>query len=307
MNENNNIFIKVVSSPFFIGVTFAVLLFVVFSVNHQEKKEKVVLEPEKPKLTLFENVEVKAESVLVWDVYKGEALFEKNPETQLPLASLSKTLLAKVAIDNVGRYSPVEITHEALLQEGNSGLIEGEVWSLDNLIDLTLVASSNDGSKAIAGAFSSVAPRSDIVSIMNAEAVKLGLNQTYFLNESGLDKGSSISGAYGSAKDMVILFEKILKENPNLLEATSLPKLKISSLSNNHIVENTNNLTEILPGVLASKTGFTDLAGGNLVMVFDVGPMKPYIIAVMGSSYDERFSDMEKLYLTLLKDLSQIE
>ena len=50
-----------------------------------------------------------------------------------------------------------------------------------------------------------------------------------------------------------------------------------------------------VPGLLASKTGYTDLANGNLVIAFNVGPMHPVIVAVLGSSQEGRFTDVEKL------------
>jgi D-alanyl-D-alanine carboxypeptidase len=43
------------------------------------------------------------------------------------------------------------------------------------------------------------------------------------------------------------------------------------------------------------KTGFTDLAGGNLAIVFDVGLAHPVVAVVLGSSEEGRFSDMQKL------------
>ena len=63
-----------------------------------------------------------------------------------------------------------------------------------------------------------------------------------------------------------------------------------------HDARNTNQDTLSIPWILASKTGYTDLAGGNLVIAFDAGMMQPYIIAVLGSSKDGRFSDVNKLY-----------
>jgi D-alanyl-D-alanine carboxypeptidase len=50
-----------------------------------------------------------------------------------------------------------------------------------------------------------------------------------------------------------------------------------------------------MPGLLLSKTGYTDLAGGNLVIVFDVGIGHPVAIVVLGSTRDARFTDVEKL------------
>ena len=50
-----------------------------------------------------------------------------------------------------------------------------------------------------------------------------------------------------------------------------------------------------IAGVLASKTGYTTLAGGNLVVAFDAGLNHPVIVAVLGSSYNGRFSDVTTL------------
>ena len=63
-----------------------------------------------------------------------------------------------------------------------------------------------------------------------------------------------------------------------------------------HLTKNTNIIVDKLPGVLASKTGFTDLAGGNLIMAFDIGLGHRIIISVLGSTKEARFEDLEKLY-----------
>jgi D-alanyl-D-alanine carboxypeptidase len=67
---------------------------------------------------------------------------------------------------------------------------------------------------------------------------------------------------------------------------------------------NTNKAIDLLPNVIASKTGFTDLAGGNLVVAFDAGIAHPIIIAVLGSSFDGRFDDMTKLVNSTIEYLS---
>ena len=54
---------------------------------------------------------------------------------------------------------------------------------------------------------------------------------------------------------------------------------------------------------IASKTGFTDLAGGNLVIAFDAGLSHPIIISVLGSTQEGRFRDVEKLVTASLMSL----
>ena len=62
-----------------------------------------------------------------------------------------------------------------------------------------------------------------------------------------------------------------------------------------HNVENTNTSAAAIPGLIGSKTGFTDLAGGNLAVVFDVGLSRPVIAVVLGSTKETRFTDIEQL------------
>ena len=57
--------------------------------------------------------------------------------------------------------------------------------------------------------------------------------------------------------------------------------------------------------MIASKTGFTNLAGGNLAIVFDAGFMHPIAIVVLGSTIDGRFSDILKLQRAALEKLSE--
>ncbi len=62
-----------------------------------------------------------------------------------------------------------------------------------------------------------------------------------------------------------------------------------------HNFENTNKDVRSFTGVIASKTGFTDLAGGNLAFMFEAGPMRPIAIVVLGSTAEDRFTDVKKL------------
>ena len=178
----------------------------------------------------------------------------------------------------------------------------GERWRLKDLIDATLTTSSNDGAYALASVFAVSTAGTDVsrervfIQKMNQKVKELGLTQTFFADEVGLDFNLGISGAYGSAHDMARLLEYVVLYRPTLMEATTRALLTTRSLDGiTHNFENTNKFVETLPGVVASKTGFTDLAGGNLALVFEAGPARPFVVVILGSTAEERFSDAEQL------------
>ncbi|MBC8465223.1 MAG: D-alanyl-D-alanine carboxypeptidase [Parcubacteria group bacterium] len=243
--------------------------------------------------SLFETLSLRAESVYVYDTMSGTELFSKEPYTQLPLASLTKVMTALIVRERIPEDARIVIQESDLSPEGDSGLFRGESFSRDDLIDLMLAISSNDAARALAR--KTAGEEGLFVIHMNKKAHELGMAQTFFLNESGLDENMNMSGAYGSARDMSILFEYVLKTYPNMLEATAHPESPIASSDMLHTAANTNIIAQDIPGLVAGKTGYTDLAGGNLVVVFEVEPMHKIIVVVLGSSVEERFVDVEKL------------
>jgi D-alanyl-D-alanine carboxypeptidase len=260
----------------------------------------------------FLNISLHGKSAYVFDTVTGKVLFSKNEEAQLPLASVTKVMTALVASRAPGNTDVRINAHN--LTNGSGGLAEGENWNLKDLLNYTLMVSSNSGASAIAGAAGSVfrdggegkGEEEDIfVGKMNETAEKLGMAQTYYLNPSGLDMNEMLSGAYGSAKDMSILFDFILKTQPSLLSATAYETLPYYSENGTlHRAENTNIITRSVPGLIAGKTGYTNLANGNLVIAFNVGPMRPVIIAVLDSTEEGRFVDVAKLVDASIKKIS---
>ena len=255
----------------------------------------------------FPNVFLVAKSAIVYDAGTEEILFEKNAEVQLPLASITKVMMVIVALDGLPEDSVVDINSQALNEEGQSGLREGQKWKLKDIVDLTLVESSNDGAAAIVAAWSAFKNKdtslpkdnnisSDFLEAMNSKAKEIGLGQTYFLNETGLDKNAIVSGGYGSALDVAKMFSYAISKFGSSFEATRYREIQVSSLGKTeYIVKNTNTSVEQIPGIVASKTGYTDLAGGNLVILFDAGLGHPIVISVLGSTIDGRFEDVSEL------------
>ncbi|MES3004671.1 MAG: serine hydrolase [Patescibacteria group bacterium] len=250
----------------------------------------------------FANIAINAKSAYVFDVSANRAVYKKDEFVQMPLASITKLMTAVVATESVPENSKITIRKEFLLPSGDSGLVEGEDWRLKDLLDFSLVVSSNDGTYSIASVVGAMSlnstdyeiGREEFIKKMNDKAKELGLFQTYFINDSGLDEGL-LSGGYGSAIDVAKLMQYALKNHSNILEATKYSELTIDSLDASHSIENTNKEVASIPGVIASKTGFTDMAGGNLVVAFDAGIGQPFIVVVLGGTPEGRFEDISKL------------
>lgn len=268
---------------------------VYFYISSMPPKTAVTPNHETPPQYTLPAVALEAQSAIVYDLATGQVLFAKDAEAQLPLASVVKLLLAAALPVN---ERTVTISALDLLPEGDSSLQANEVWRLSDLLDLTLAMSVNDGAHALASVATALAPSAEKDASKNLTRVaeNLGLSQTYVIDPTGLDVSSSTSGAYGSAHDMARLIGAILARNPHSLEATAISAFNAESLEGiEHIVINTNPDVKGMPGVLASKTGFTELARGNLALAVDIGFYHPVAVVVLGSSYEGRFSDARKL------------
>ena len=202
----------------------------------------------------------------------------------------------------------VIISQDNLLSEGDSGLYVGEKWKLKDLLDFSLISSSNDGMSAVASTLNQYLKinNKDIVKVMNEKAKEFGLDDTIFMNETGLDIDANLGGAYSSAFDTAVLLKNVMKIHPELVVNTNKVDEKYISESNlKHTATNTNTSINKINNLIISKTGYTDLAGGNLAVVVDAGFMHPVAIVVLGSSIDGRFNDVVKLTKLTLEKLSE--
>jgi len=244
----------------------------------------------------FESIHIEARAAIVQDLNTGEILYEKNSGLALPLASLTKIMTTLVTQATATDVSNVFISSNTMRPLDGEQLYIGETFSLKRLIDYTLVTSSNDGAAAIAYAVQNMHGNNSFIDKMNALASEIGMTSTHFLNETGLDEDKNRAGAYGSARDVAELVKYTLENYPSIFEATK--ETSIATYSRNgfiHAGANTNIIANTLPNLIASKTGFTDIAGGNLAVVIDPALNRPVVIVVLSSSYDGRFSDVTAL------------
>ena len=261
------------------------------------QKKEVEPEPivEAPKPDAFAAMRIQGKAAIVYDLKTGETLYAENAEAQLPLASLTKLLTVFAGVTTLSDTSIVTITDTALAAEGESGLMAGETFLFRDAAELALVASSNDAAAAIAEAAQK--KRGIAGSALMASAAQAAhLSQTYALNGTGLDEDTKVSGGYGSARDVALLAGALLEAAPDISRSTTRSSVSVTSQTGmSHTLPNTNQGVVEVPGALLSKTGFTDLAGGNLVVVFDAGFGHPVAVVVLGSSVEGRFTDVNRL------------
>ncbi|MEK7535403.1 MAG: hypothetical protein AAB590_00085 [Patescibacteria group bacterium] len=202
---------------------------------------------------------VEARAYIVYDIRNSKIILSKNLLAQLPLASLTKLMTAYVYAEDTG-----------LEKVGN------------NILCRMLVTSDNRIAEELGV---------NLQSKLQITANNLGMKQSFFLSSTGLDISENLSGAYGSARDISIVMGRLYSDYRDLLDCTT----KEEYTDEAGLVKNTNKYVGKTVGILGSKTGLTDLAGGNLAVIIDVEINRPVIIVVLGSSEEGRFSDISKL------------
>ena len=271
--------------------------------SQTQSQTAAIVEPSEP--DPFASVALIAKGAYVLDMTTGQVLYKQNASAQLPLASLTKIALVLSVIQVLPSDTLVSTpaTYSAPPSGGTERLPAGQTWNLDDAISFTLTASSDDGADLLASAANDAIhqayPQSPAqgatVWRMNDLVQQLGLTNTYYLNDNGLDISTTQSGAYGSAHDMAMLFAYAASTSPATFAATTRPSVTVRSTSGVAATGiNTDTALDQIPGITMGKTGYTDLAGGNLAVVFNAAGHK-IVAIVLGSTLDGRFTDMEQL------------
>ena len=206
---------------------------------------------------------VPAKSAVLMDVATGQLLYEQDAHTPLAPASVTKVmtmLLIMEAIDS-GRigWNDTVTTSEAAAAKGGSQIYlkVGEGMSVSDMVKSIAVSSANDCACAMAehiagseGAF---------VELMNKRAKELGMNDTNFVNCTGLDDSEDAKNHKTSAYDIAIMSRELLKNHPDIKRFTTIWMDTVRDGAFG--LSNTNKLVRFYPGATGLKTGFTSQAG----------------------------------------------
>lgn len=243
----------------------------------------------------YKDLNIQGKSYVVFDVKDQKIIYSKNENTVLPLASLTKVISA-ITANKIANKSTKIVIRKKLMRKDEAfdiGMKEGQSWRMNDLLKYALTVSSNASMDIIASTISS--SNLEFVNSMNDYVEELGYKNFHFNSASGLDYGNVIGGE-GTAFEYAKLFAKSYELIPDIMSYTISSKVNLNSNSQKiYQIPNTNKSASGITGLMASKTGFTDAAGGNLAILYEIEINKPIIIVVLGSTIDERFTDVQDL------------
>ena len=205
-------------------------------------------------------VEIKAKSAVLMDVSTGKVLMEFNPDTKLFPASVTKIMTILLVAEAVSSKKitladKVACSFNAASKGGSQiWLEEGEVMTVDELLRATVIGSANDAATLL-GEYISGSEEA-FISLMNARAKELGMNNTHFVNATGLD--DTTDAHLTTARDIAIMSCELLKHE----FITEYTTVWMDSLRNGETeLVNTNKLVRFYEGTTGLKTGTTAKAG----------------------------------------------
>ena len=236
---------------------------------------------------------VEAQAALLMEKTTGQVLYAKNEHEQLEPASVTKVmtlLLAMEALDEGRiRYDDTVTVSAYAASMGGSQvfLSEGEQITVEDLFKAICVASGNDASVAMAEHIAGVTEL--FVEQMNARAKQLGMNDTHFVNCTGLPAEGHVTSAW----DIALMSRELILHHPDIRRFTTIwmDTLRGGSFQ----LSNTNKLIRFYDGATGLKTGSTDAAGFCISATAERDGMELIAVIMKGQTADKRNTDAKTL------------
>ncbi len=245
-----------------------------------------------PVVSENEQLDIKAESVILIEKNSGRVLYEMGSDKKSPPASITKIMsliLVFEAIENGQLSFDTVLTcsdSAAALGGSQIWLEPGETMSVHELLKAVTIVSANDATVMLAEAVAG--SEESFVSMMNEKAKELGMNNTNFENCTGLDSENH----YSSAFDVAIMSAELLKHQ-KVCEYTTI---WMDSLRNGQSeLVNTNKLVRFYEGCTGLKTGTTADAGYCLSASAERDGLSLIAVVMNGQTSKDRFSGAQKL------------
>ena len=202
-------------------------------------------------------------SALLMDAATGTVLYENNAHEALAPASVTKVmtlLLIMEAIDTgrIGWEDTVTASEAAAAKGGSQVYLKvGETMTVSDMVKSIAVSSANDCACAMAEHLAG--SEAAFVDLMNKRAAELGMNDTHFVNCTGLDDDPAAKNHRTSAHDIAVMSRELLVNHPDIKNFTTIWMDTIRDGAFG--LSNTNKMVRYYPGCTGLKTGFTSGAG----------------------------------------------
>ena len=240
--------------------------------------------------------EIDAPSAILIDAATGTVLYEKNADERLPPASVTKimTLLLVMEALEQGKigWNDTVVASEAASAKGGSQvyLEPGEQMSMDEMLKSVVVSSANDCATALAEHVAG--SEAAFVEQMNARAQELGMENTHFVNCTGLDDEPDAAEHLTTARDIATMSRALLSHE-RIRDYTTI---WMDTVRNGQFgLSNTNKLIRFYEGATGLKTGYTSGAGHCLSASAERNGIELIAVVLHCSSSKERFSSAKAL------------
>lgn len=221
----------------------------------------------------------------------GAIIFEKNADERREVASITKLMTALLVLESIERgeaalTDSVQVSQNAAAMKGSQALLDANaVYSLEDLLRTTIMASANDSAVALAEFL--CGSEESFVTRMNARAAELGMDNTCYVNCTGYPQ----EGQYTTARDVCTLccevakYPTYRKYSSVWIDTLTHPGGRVTDLTN------TNRLVRFYEGCDGFKTGSTDAARYCLAATAEKNGMR-LVAIVLGTPISQaRFNE----------------
>ena len=232
-------------------------------------------------------------AALLMEKTTGQILFAQNEHEALEPASVTKIMTLLLTMDAIdsGALSYDDVVTVSANAAGMGGsqvfLAEGEKITVEELLKSVCVSSGNDAAVALAEKVSGVTEL--FVEQMNNRAKGLGMDDTHFVNCTGLTAKGHVTSAY----DIALMSRELLTKHPDIRRFTTIWTDTIRD--GTFGLANTNKLIRFYDGATGLKTGYTTSAGYCISATAEREGMELIAVIMKGETADKRNTDAKAL------------
>ena len=232
-------------------------------------------------------------AALLMEKTTGQILFAQNEHEKLEPASVTKIMTLLLTMDAIdsGALAYDDVVTVSANAAGMGGsqvfLAEGEQITVEELLKCVCVSSGNDAAVALAEKVAGVTEL--FVEQMNNRARGLGMDDTHFVNPTGL----TAEGHVTSAHDIALMSRELLTKHPDIRSFTTIWTDSIRGGAFD--LANTNKLIRRYDGATGLKTGYTASAGYCISATAEREGMELIAVVMKGETADKRNADAKAL------------
>ena len=211
----------------------------------------------------YANLEIKARTAILQDFYSGEILYEKDPDSLIYPASMTKIMTSIIAFDLI-KSGDLELAERFIISEkawrlSRSGyssmfIMVGDDVSVENLLNGIIIASGNDACVALAEGIAGT--EEEFAILMTTKAKEIGMENTNFANASGLNDPDN----YSTVRDILKMSNYLISNHPEFYKMFAKKKFTWDRTGGDPITQgNRNPLLYKNLGADGIKTGYLDV------------------------------------------------